>query len=84
MYTLRAGQCARKRKKVMRLTRHEAREDMKEKKKKECVKRGKDEKGSQMEGAGTDEAKPHYNDLGKPAPFECTRCMCAQGLDRFQ
>ena len=37
-----------------------------------------------MEGTETDEAKPHYNDLGKPASFECTRCMRTQGLDRFQ
>ena len=34
-----------------------------------------------MEGTETDEAKPHYNDLGKPASFECKRCMCTQGLD---
>ena len=66
------------------MTGHEAREDMKEKKRKEVRKGEKDEKVNQMEGTGTDETKPHYNDLGKPASFECTRCMCAQGLDRFQ
>ena len=67
------------------MTGHEAREDMKEKKREEVCKGGKRMKrGNKMEGTGTDETKLHHNDLGKPASFECTRCMCAQGLDRFQ
>ena len=37
-----------------------------------------------MEGTGTDEAEPHSNDLGKPALFECARCMRVQGCDREQ
>ena len=45
------------------MTGHEAREDMKEKKRKEVCKGEKDEKGNQMEGTEADEAKPHYNDL---------------------
>ena len=42
---------------------------MKEKRKKDVCVRGKDEKGNQMEGPGTDETKPHLKDLGRPAWF---------------
>ena len=63
------------------VTGHEAREDMKEKKRKEVckgerMKRGKDEKGNQMEGTEADEAKPHYNDLGN-LPRLNVHAVCA-------
>ena len=43
---------------------HEARKDMKQKEERKCLKRGKDEKGNRP---GTNEAKPRYNDPGRPA-----------------
>ena len=48
---------------------------MKEKRKQKCVK-GKGGKGNQMEGTRTDEAKPHYNDLGNLPRFN-VHAVCA-------
>ena len=56
------------------MTGHEAREDMM---KKIAVSRGKGLNEKQMEGTGTDETKPHSNNLEKPA-------WCTQGPDKFQ
>ena len=77
MHILRAEPCVRKRRNQIRW------QDMNERREERSLQRGKDEKGNQIEGTGTDETKPHYSDLGKPASFECTCCMCTQGPDRF-
>ena len=77
---LRAGPLCAQKKERSEMTEHEGGEDM-EWKRKECVWRGKDERGTKWRGRKTTKPSLTRANLGRPSlVLYCARCVCAQGV----